>query len=242
MPKGGHLIDLVGWRSGRLTVLRRHSENGPKRQPRWVCKCDCGNESIVFGQALRTRHTQSCGCTSWGAFFKANGRVPLTQDRLKELLNYDEATGVFTWNVTTSRHSIVGGQAGCIHVDGYRVINIDQRLYRAGRLAWFYVHGEFPPEFIDHINGVPDDDRICNLRPVDKSQNARNKAGVAQSGLKGAYSNKNNGRWFSSIRDGRKIKSLGSFDTKEEAHAAWAVAAKQLHGKFFTDRHVGSAS
>jgi len=230
---------LVGWRSGRLTVLRRHSENGPQGQPRWICKCECGGESVVIGQALRQRRIKSCGCLTPGAFFKKNGRIPLTQERLKELLHYDGKSGIFTWRITTSRQSLAGDRAGSVGLDNHRIISIDQSLYRAGRLAWLYVHGEFPRALIDHINGVPTDDRICNLRLATPRQNARNCMGTAQSGLKGAYRQKRGGRWFSNIRDGDTLRYLGSFNTKEEAHAAWAAAAKQLYGEFFTDRHVG---
>ena len=55
-----HLIDLTGQRFGKLTVLYRDftSEKGTK----WHCKCDCGNECIVFGDNLKRGHTQSCGC------------------------------------------------------------------------------------------------------------------------------------------------------------------------------------
>lgn len=55
------LIDLNGKKFGKLTVVKR-VENNKHRQPQWLCKCDCGNETIVSGQKLRTGHTKSCGC------------------------------------------------------------------------------------------------------------------------------------------------------------------------------------
>lgn len=55
------LIDLTGKKFGKLTVLKR-AENNKHRQPQWLCKCDCGNETVVVGQKLRTGHTKSCGC------------------------------------------------------------------------------------------------------------------------------------------------------------------------------------
>lgn len=55
------IIDMVGKKCGRLTVVSRSSENeGTKAQ--WVCLCDCGNTKIVTGDKLRRGHTQSCGC------------------------------------------------------------------------------------------------------------------------------------------------------------------------------------
>lgn len=54
------LVDLTGKTFGRLTVVKRaESETG---QAKWLCKCECGNECVVFGNNLRRGHTISCGC------------------------------------------------------------------------------------------------------------------------------------------------------------------------------------
>lgn len=55
------MIDLSGQRFGRLIALRFHSY-GANWSPKWLCKCDCGKEKIVFGRALRLGATRSCGC------------------------------------------------------------------------------------------------------------------------------------------------------------------------------------
>ncbi len=55
-----NIINLVGQRFGKLTVIER-AENKDKRV-RWRCKCDCGNETIVNGNSLKGGITQSCGC------------------------------------------------------------------------------------------------------------------------------------------------------------------------------------
>ena len=57
----GKLIDLTGQRFGRLTVIER-AENSSAGQARWRCQCNCGRESIVAGQALRSGVVVSCGC------------------------------------------------------------------------------------------------------------------------------------------------------------------------------------
>lgn len=54
------LMDLIGQRYGRLTVLQR-AETINKRT-RWLCRCDCGQEVTVEAYNLKTGHTQSCGC------------------------------------------------------------------------------------------------------------------------------------------------------------------------------------
>ena len=53
--------DKTGQRFGRLVVLNR-DEKDRSGQPRWRCRCDCGNETVVYGSGLVTGHTSSCGC------------------------------------------------------------------------------------------------------------------------------------------------------------------------------------
>lgn len=53
--------NLEGNRFGRLIVVSR-ARNNKKGHPMWVCKCDCGQQTVVLGRSLRTGHTQSCGC------------------------------------------------------------------------------------------------------------------------------------------------------------------------------------
>lgn len=55
------LIDLTGKRFGRLEVIKQ-GEKTKAGNIRWICKCDCGNETAVLGENLRYGHTKSCGC------------------------------------------------------------------------------------------------------------------------------------------------------------------------------------
>ena len=54
------LIDLTRKRFGLLTVLRKYGYSG--KEITWLCKCDCGKESVVIGRDLRSGNTKSCGC------------------------------------------------------------------------------------------------------------------------------------------------------------------------------------
>lgn len=54
--------DLTGQRFGELVAIQRVA-NGKGRQTRWLCRCDCGNESVVFASNLVHGMTKSCGCT-----------------------------------------------------------------------------------------------------------------------------------------------------------------------------------
>ena len=98
----------------------------------------------------------------------------LTQAELKQLLIYDPVTGVFINRVTRNSQALIGNEAGTNHPDGYRHMKINHKCYLAHRLAWLYVHGEWPDGQIDHINGNRKDNRIENLRLVCNKQNSEN--------------------------------------------------------------------
>lgn len=59
---GDKLIDLTSQKFGRLTVIKRSYPNGNRRQPKWLCKCDCGKEKVILGDSLKQGVIKSCGC------------------------------------------------------------------------------------------------------------------------------------------------------------------------------------
>ena len=155
----------------------------------------------------------------------------ITQKRLKELLDYDPETGVFTWRVGRTGTAKNGSVAGSFDSDGYSQIKVDNRLYKSHRLAWLYVHGEFPLHQIDHINRVRTDNRIENLRPATNLENHQNQSKRRDntSGVVGVYWHKRDRKWQASIRlNGRHIH-IGCFDTIEKAAAARTRAKAKLH-------------
>jgi hypothetical protein len=160
--------------------------------------------------------------------------MTLSLARLQELLEYDPETGVFTWKVTKCWRAPAGSEAGTINIHGRRAIMVDQKLYTAHRLAWLYVHGEWPAGEIDHINCDPADNRICNLRLATSSQNKCNSRRPSHntSGFKGVYYNRRLGRFAAQIAINKTHRWLGLFDTAEAAHAAYCRAANELHGEF----------
>ena len=155
----------------------------------------------------------------------------LTAARLRELLNYDPETGIFYWREKRRPRIKAGDRAGTFGVIGYRQIIIEGGHYTEHRLAWLYVHGEWPSE-IDHKNGVRDDNRIANLRIATRSQNVQNIAGFStnRSGFKGV--GRHNGRWRARIAVGCRSIWLGHFKTAEDAYAAYCEAAHKYHGEF----------
>jgi hypothetical protein len=158
----------------------------------------------------------------------------MTSERLRELLHYDPATGVFTRLVKTNRNVRVGDVAGWVNRRGYRYISVDGRLYFAHRLAWLYVTGEWPADQIDHINGIPGDNRWANLRLATGSQNQANarKRADNTSGYKGICWHGPKRKWQARIWVNSRNKSLGYFDSPADAHAAYVVAAQHHFGSF----------
>lgn len=151
---------------------------------------------------------------------------------LRALLHYDEFTGVFSWRVATGTRAKVGRVAGWInHTTGHRDMQIEGRRHQASRLAWLYMTGTAPEHEIDHINGDPLDDRFVNLREATRSQNEANTRGKSRLGRpKGVQSNHK--RWMATITVNYKCQYLGTFDTPEEAHAAYIAAAQDAFGEF----------
>lgn len=158
--------------------------------------------------------------------------VMITQQELKERLDYNPDTGEFTWKVSSGTRAKIGSVAGTKDRNGYIRISINEKRYLAHRLAWFYMNSEWPQEFIDHINHIKDDNRYLNLRLATKNDNSRNakmrvdnKCGYKGVSIDGT-------KYKAQICKNHKRITLGRFDTAEEAHAAYIAAAK-IHFKDF---------
>ena len=157
---------------------------------------------------------------------------PLTLERLKEALSYDAETGIFTWKTFGGPRATIGTVAGAIRKRGYRLICIDGGQYKASRLAWLYVYGEWPEGYLDHINGIKHDDRLSNLRKATIADNSANKVGTGPSGVKGVYKTSCGKFYQVSIMRHGKQKYLGTYKTLEEAAAVRKAAALEIHGVF----------
>lgn len=153
----------------------------------------------------------------------------ITPEKLREIVSYDPETGVFTWRKTRGR-ARAGNVAGTPHNEGYISIVALRGRYLAHRLAWFYVHGEWPQDDIDHINGDRSDNRISNLRDVSRSENLQNVATARKSSTHGFIgASRQGGRWKARIKLNGKETHLGLFDTPEEASEAYLRAKAEMH-------------
>ncbi len=164
----------------------------------------------------------------------------LTQARLHKLLYYHPETGMFMWRVSRGC-ARSGMQAGCVFVNKKRkgkgprlFIKIDRKYYNAGRLAFLYMTGKFPPVDIDHWDGDGLNNCWQNLRAATRSQNQANAKLRAdnKTGFKGVTLRKGSRRYQAKIRVNGEHHYLGRFDTPEEAHAVYLTAAKKFFGEF----------
>lgn len=123
---------------------------------------------------------------------------------------------------------------------GYRKVNVCGRYVMAHRVIW-KMHHDTDPEVVDHVNGVRDDNRICNLRGATRDENARNnRRNLSGTGYKGVIRATKTDRWEARIKVSGRQSHIGTFDTAEDAARAYDAAAVRLHGEFsVTNKGLG---
>ena len=179
-----------------------------------------------------------------GGLFPASAAAEEAMRELHMLLDCDFNTGVLTWRKRTADRFSAGKQsaehncaiwngrfAGSPALNspdkrGYLTGHLNGAPVKAHRIIWALAYGEWPDE-IDHINGDPSDNRLCNLRAVSHAQNGRNLRlkRTNTSGACGVY-RRPSGRWYARITVGGVARNLGTFDTKAQAVAAQRIAAQ----------------
>ena len=159
----------------------------------------------------------------------------MTVEHLRNLFSYDQETGVFTRQISKGTQK-AGSVAGGFDKNGYVRIKIDGKFYKAHRVAWFYVNGVWPKNEIDHINGIPSDNRIANLREATRLENCQNRSINVdnKSGYRGVHWHKQCSKWAAHIRHQGKKIYLGLFETAQEA----GFAAETARQKLFTHHRI----
>ena len=168
----------------------------------------------------------------------------ISVDELRLRVTYDPESGNFTWlNCKDCRQCwntrFEGKNAlNAPHSNGYFFGAIANQKIFAHRAAWAIVYGSWPDGEIDHINHDKRDNRIRNLRLVNRSDNARNmpKSIKNKSGVIGVFNHTQTSAWQAQITVDRKKIHLGSFNKIQDAIAARQSAEikygfHQNHGK-----------
>lgn len=159
-------------------------------------------------------------------------RPELTQERLRSLLKYCPASGLFSW-VESGPGRVSGTIAGCLSSQGYIVIRVDGVLYGAHRLAIFFIYGAWPEEDSDHKNSNRVDNRLDNLRCATRSENNQNKRwperGKSKDAPLGVSWCSATESWRSQIVVDGTHREIGRFDDANAAHQAYLAKKRELH-------------
>jgi hypothetical protein len=161
----------------------------------------------------------------------------LTQFELKKHLTYDAESGIFIRNISLCGKVRVGDICNYKSKEGYILIRVNNIQYKAHRLVWLYIHGYFPPDIIDHINGIRDDNRLVNIRLATRQQNNMNSniQKNNKSGYKGVCWHKDSSKWIAQASVNNKSKYLGIYDTPEEASQVYIKFVKNIHKEFYKE-------
>jgi len=165
----------------------------------------------------------------------------ITLDALKKEVSYDPITGLFK-RLKTHRSVKKGDIAGTVctlsnHSKKYIKLSVLGKYYKAHRLAWFYMTGQFPSGEIDHINQDSLDNRWVNLRDCTRQENCKNlKRYVNNSSGSTGISQRPSGKWRARIHHKGKHINIGHYDSYDDAVAARNLMEKELgfhenHGK-----------
>jgi len=171
----------------------------------------------MAGHTIAARHPR--WEISAGSAMTSPVNTSLTREQLQQHLSYDSETGVFRWKTGYRNGKI----AGCQKRE-YRVLRLLGRMYFEHRLAWLYIHGEWPVGIVDHIDGNGSNNSIANIREATPLENMRNRK------FRGTFYK--DGKYQARIfAEGKRI-SLGYFHLEEEAHAAYRSATEKYFGDF----------
>ncbi len=168
--------------------------------------------------------------------------IELTAETVRKLLRYDPKAGELYWRRRSQKWfpSKKAWKTWNVRFSGQRALTAISRGYRVGfvlskyctahRIIWLMMTGEWP-NHIDHVNGIRNDNRWCNLRSVSQAQNNKNKriGKNNKSGQLGVYWNKSEDRWVSQIYIDGKCKYLGHYVDFDEACTVRKQAELEYH-------------
>lgn len=166
-------------------------------------------------------------------------KTNLTAKYVRKLFKLDKKTGNLYWREIANRlqktrggNRQAGKIAGRVFTNGYRYVCINRSFYLVHRIIYLHKKGKWPKNKIDHVTG----DTLNNkkIRAANNSQNCFNQRKTKRntSGFKGVSYHAGGKKWRAQITAYGQHESLGLYDTREEAYAAYCKAAKKLHGKF----------
>jgi len=148
----------------------------------------------------------------------------------RPLSMFETARAYKTWNTTWAGQEALAS----ISVAGYPEGTLLKTRVYAHRVCVAHYYGTWPEDEVDHINGVPTDNRIMNLRPCSRKENVRNshKRSFFTSKFLGVCWAKNVNKWHAQITVDRVNINLGYYEIETDAASAYDAAAQQYFGSF----------
>lgn len=227
--------DLTGQKFGILTAIKRVEDyiepsNG-RHRARWLCKCDCGNETIVTDSNLvRKNGTKSCGCLRRNFAYNLNKNCN-TYDLSGEYgIGYTSKGEEFWFDLED--HDKIKDYCWYINNRKYVCAKVDNKQILLHRVV-LQVDNDCE---VDHIQGKQSryDNRKSNLRQCTHSENMKN-VGLRTnntSGVTGVHFDKDKQKWVARIVINGKRIVLGEYDRFENAKRKRLEAEEEYYGEF----------
>ena len=234
----GKVIDLTGQRFGRLTVIERAEDyilSSGRKLIQWLCKCDCGNEVIVYGNGLKNKSTKSCGCLNRELIIQRNKKYNIYDLSGEYGIGYTLKGEEFWFDLED--YDKIKDYCWRIDKDGFVIASI---VGASGKSI--YLHRLLFPDsiYVDHKEHNRFDNRKEKLREVTPSQNGMNKSIRLNntSGVSGVHFDKRINKWIARIQiEGKRI-TLGRFNNFDEAVRARKQAEEKHYGEYSYDNSM----
>lgn len=157
--------------------------------------------------------------------------VHVSYEMALDLWEVDIATGTVKWRTRRNPAIPHDRSSNTLDKHGYKKLSFRKKIYYHHRIVWLFANKNWPEIFIDHINGLPTDNRIENLREATSYQNQQNRRKKAKRVTQsmGVYFDPKRKKFVPQIRVEGKAIFLGRYETEEEASKIYLEAKLKFH-------------
>lgn len=163
----------------------------------------------------------------------------LTAEYVRSILDYEAAFGNLIWRYRDDKpikwnSRCAGKIAGEKSPKKYQGMTIDGRKYQCHQVVWLHCNGTWPSSEIDHIDRNKHNNKIENLRLVDRCLNMHNTAVSKRntSGYRGVSWHKKASKWQVHLTVNKVPVFRGLFNCPTEAHLAYQENAAKYLGEY----------
>lgn len=227
--------DITGLQVRRWLAVEPDNSNKGEGQY-WLFKClDCGHiESMTFAKSKNTR----CECMKNGVSKSQGTNITFVEDANdKNVLLLYQDHSFYVGKIDKADKRLVEKYAWTTNKQGYLYAGNYGRVILLHR--YIYFNGDYDKALksdylIDHINGIRTDNRRCNIRLSDRTQNAWNRKDkcTSKTGMNGVRYLKDLNKYRVTIKANGVTYKLGDFDSFEEAKIARIEGEEKYYGEF----------